>query len=50
MQLNPISLAVLNAYGLANPPRPMWLGSRATLAAYMRSGGVRRGTSERGKK
>ena len=39
MQLNPIALDVLSAYGLVNPPRPMWLGSRATLAAYMRSGG-----------
>ena len=39
MNLSPISLSILSAYGLANPPRPLWLGSRATLAAYMRSGG-----------
>ena len=42
MNLSPISLAILSAYGLANPPRPMWLGSRAMLAAYMRSGGPTR--------
>lgn len=39
MTLTPVSLAILSAYGLANPPRPLWLGSRATLSAYMRSGG-----------
>ena len=39
MNLSPVSLDILSAYGLANPPRPLWLGSRATLAAYMRSGG-----------
>ena len=47
MHLNPIALAVLSAYGLANPPRPMWLGSRATLADYMRSGGPTRYIGQR---
>lgn len=35
MNLTPASLAVAHTYGLARPPRPIWLGNSTTLRAYI---------------
>jgi len=42
MPLSPESLAIASAYGLAHPPRPLWLGSGPVLRAYLGSGGTLR--------
>ncbi len=39
MNLAPITLAIAKGYGLANPPRPIWLGNGAVLRAFLRNGG-----------
>ena len=39
MNLSPISIAIARTYGLAHPPRPIWLGDSVVLRAFLRNGG-----------
>ena len=39
MSLSPVALAIAGSFGLANPPRPMWLGNRTILRCYLHTGG-----------